>query len=144
MSIFVSRKLRSFVRDDSGVGALEFALIAPVMVGALLLSTDVGMRTIDRMDMQSAVRTGAQYLMDGGRDMDRMSALVTASWSSMPEETLVTGERYCLCSDTTHVCTTLCGDGTIPESYIRISASTKMNGVVMQTTLQVSETVRIR
>jgi Flp pilus assembly protein TadG len=144
MRIRFESALRNFAKNISGVAAIEFAFVAPLMAAALVLTFDVGMLTIQRTDMQSAVRAGAQYLMDGGRDMDRMSAIVNASWSSKPAGSSVSGVRNCMCSDAAHACTSLCSDDSVPESYINVVAAGTLDGILRDTTLQVTEAVRVR
>ena len=138
------KHLKRFVKDREGVAAIEFAMIAPVLTFLVLASVDLGKMLIDRTDMQSAVRTGAQYLMNGGQDLDLARDLVLASWASRPEAGTVISERFCTCAEVVHACTSLCSDASIPESYVRLKAVGTLDGFLTDASERTEEIVRIR
>lgn len=55
------RALRRLRRDRRGVSALEFAVIAPVMVTVMLAAFDFGNAAQQQIALQEAVRSGAAY-----------------------------------------------------------------------------------
>ena len=140
----IHERLRQFTSDRSGTAAIEFAFVAPVMVAGLLVLTDLGKMVIDRTDMQSAARSGAQYLMNGGSNMEVARSIVLASWSSKPADAEVVAERYCLCGTAQHACNTLCPDETIPEGYGRIRLEGTLTGLWSDTEQNADEAVRVR
>jgi Flp pilus assembly protein TadG len=54
------KRFLSFRRDQSGVSALEFALIAPALLGMLVGITQLGALYFARADLRSAVAMGAR------------------------------------------------------------------------------------
>ena len=140
----VMRKLRSLFRDRSGVAAIEFAFVAPVLIVGLVVVTDLSKMIMDRTDMQSSARSGIQYLINGGRNLENARDISLAAWSSKPEDGDVITERYCLCAQVVHTCHELCADESIPESYTRIRLVGTLQGLWADTAQSADETVRVR
>jgi pilus assembly protein CpaE len=133
-----------FWKNDSGVAAVEFALFAPILAGSLVLLVDLGNYAFERTDMESALRSGVQYFMNGGSDLDKAKQVVLASWTSKPANATVIVERFCLCSAVESACTATCGDGTYPLSYSRIRAVAQYNNLLIDLTNNADQTVRVR
>ena len=140
----IMKKLRSLFRDRSGVAAIEFAFIAPALIVGLVVVTDLSKMIMDRTDMQSSARSGIQYLINGGRNLENARDISLAAWSSKPEDGDVITERYCLCAQVVHTCTELCADESIPESYTRIRLVGTLQGLWADTSQSADETVRVR
>ena len=136
--------LRRYLGDRSGVAAIEFAMIAPLMAAAMVGTLDVSNHLINRGHMHSGVRSGIQYLMDNGRDLYQLQSIVENSWSESPGNAVVTTERYCLCVDVRHACDVLCTDDSAPESYFSVSASGTLDGYLVDSTIEASEDIRVR
>jgi len=136
--------LKRFRKNRSGVAAVEFALFAPMMAAAFVLSLDVALNIVNRMRMEAAVRAGVQYLMEDGRDMTVLENVVRQSWSPIPSDATVRAVRYCQCSDISHVCNTLCADDSAPESYFTVEVSGTLHGFLGDTVLSTNEQVRVR
>jgi Flp pilus assembly protein TadG len=136
--------LLRFRRDQSGVAAVEFALFAPILAMSLVFLVDLSNYAVQRTDMESALRSGVQYFMNGGSDLDKAKSVVLASWTSKPANATVVVERFCLCGSSEHVCTATCSDGTYPLSYSRIRAVAQYNNILIDLTNNADETVRVR
>lgn len=136
--------LKRFASDRKGIAAIEFAMLLPIMASVIVLTLDVSLHVVNRMRMESAIRSGIQYLMYNGRDLDQLQSVVETSWSPAPANAVVTTERYCLCFEARHTCTVLCSDDSAPESYFGVSTSGTLDGFVVNTTLQGSEEIRVR
>lgn len=54
------KRFFSFRRDERGAGALEFALIAPALLGMLVGITQLGALYFARADLRNAVAAGAR------------------------------------------------------------------------------------
>jgi hypothetical protein len=54
------KRFLSFRRDQRGVGAIEFALIAPALLGMLIGITQLGALYFARADLRNAVAAGAR------------------------------------------------------------------------------------
>jgi Flp pilus assembly protein TadG len=140
----MQRFLRRFAHDERGVSAIEFALTAPVLVISLLGVVDIGNVVYRRHDMESALRSGAQYFMNGGEDLTKATQVVDESWTTKPNGVTVTAETFCMCAGVVHACTSVCDDGSYPASYHRINASATFPGILMDDSYDTSQSVRVR
>lgn len=135
---------QKFSRDESGVSAVEFALIAPVLLFSLLGVVDVANVVYQRSDMESALRSGIQYFMNGGDDLARAEAVVNDAWTTKPDGVSVVAERFCLCDTTPHACNVLCDDDTYPASYNRLRATATFPGILTEDAHEATQSVRVR
>lgn len=55
------KRFLSFRRDNKGVGAIEFALIAPALLAMLVGITQLGAMFFARADLRNAVAAGARH-----------------------------------------------------------------------------------
>ena len=138
------RFLQRFAQDERGVSAIEFALTVPILLVSLLGVVDVGNVVYQRSDMESALRAGVQYFMNGGDDLSKAEEVVNASWTTKPDGTTVAAETFCLCANVEHACNTVCDDDTYPASYNRINASATFPGILMDDSYDASQSVRVR
>lgn len=135
---------KRFARDRSGVTAIEFAMVAPMMAAAMVMTLDYSLYIVNRTRMHSGIRAGIQYLMDNGRNLTQLETIVAQSWSQKPADYNIATERYCLCSDVRHACDVLCADESAPESYFSINASGTLKGLVQDRPLAATEELRVR
>lgn len=138
------RLLKNFARDENGVSAVEFALIVPVLLFSLLGVADLGNVVYKRSDMETALRAGIQYFMNGGDDLSRAEDVVNASWTTKPDTVTIVAERFCLCGTVVHACNTLCSDDTYPLSYNRLRATATFPGILMDDDYGTEQSVRVR
>lgn len=140
--------MRSFflrlAKSRDGSSAVEFALTVPVLLISLLGVIDLGSVVYDRSDLESAIRSGIQYFMNGGVDLTKAQQVVDLSWTHRPAGATVVAEKYCTCSAVVHACTTLCGDNSYPVSYNRITVHATFEGILMNDTYETQQTVRVR
>jgi len=136
--------MRNFLRNKCGASAVEFAIIAPVLAVALLGIAEVGQVIYQRTDMHGALRTGGQYVLNGGRDLDVVEELVLRSWNSRPEDAVVEASRYCLCGEIEHACNSPCVNSSIPEAYIMLQAHATLGGIVVEYGEDADDAIRIR
>src|SRR6202051_2231434 len=61
MGVTVGNRLRLFWCDRRAVSAIEFAMIAPIVVMLMLGAYDLGNAAQQQIALQEAVRTGGQY-----------------------------------------------------------------------------------
>ena len=139
-------KLRNFLRDDTGVAAVEMALIAPFLVGFAVLSMnvwDVGMR---KQDMKGALKIGAQYYLNGGTSDTNAKAVALAAWNHKPTGADITITRVYRCgSDVSADDVTPCAsDGMLPAIYAYMSATATTSSAVFNKTQTAVEYVRVR
>jgi len=140
----LNRMLKRFVRDRSGVSAVEFALIVPFLLISLLGVVDIGNVVYQRADMESALRAGIQYFMNGGDDLAKAEQVVSASWTTKPDGVSVIAERFCMCETTVHACNALCDDDSYPMSFNRVRATATFPGILMDDAHEAEQSVRVR
>lgn len=125
----LSRRLRSrgstLGRDQRGVTAIEFAVIAPVMIGLFISIADFGLGLYTQVQLANAAQSGAAYAMQKGYNSDTMKTVAQAS-------TRLTGvsvatSQFCGCPSSTGVtvtsCTASCGDGLTAGTFAQVTAS---------------------
>lgn len=140
----LARISHRFAGERRGASVVEFALIAPVLAALLLGVAEVGHITYQRTDMHGALRSGGQYVLNGGRDLEVAREIVIRSWSSMPEDALIEATRFCLCGDEEHACSSPCDDDSVPEAYISLRAQATLGGVVVDYGETAHDSIRIR
>jgi Flp pilus assembly protein TadG len=131
-------------RDERGVSAVEFALVAPVLLICLIGIYDVGSMVYKRTDMHAALRSGTQYFMNGGDDLAKAENIVEQAWTTKPDQVTVQAERFCQCGEEVHACNTLCDDDSYPAAYKRLRAMATIEGVLGDTNYSATQAIRVR
>lgn len=75
----ISRRLSRLSFDRRGASAIEFAICAPVLLGGLIVMTDIGLALNERMNLDQAVRAGAEFVMNDVTDESDLEELVGAA-----------------------------------------------------------------
>jgi hypothetical protein len=133
-----------FARDRRGGPAVEFALIAPVLLALMFGAADVAHIAYERSDMLGAARSGTQYFVAGGGDAEHARTIIETAWGSRAPDALVVVDRICECGGETAACNLLCPDGAVPAAYAVIELRTRVDGVFLQHTAIATEKVRVR
>jgi Flp pilus assembly protein TadG len=96
------KRFLSFRRDQSGVGALEFALIAPALLGMLVGITQLGALYFARADLRNAVAAGARQAQIFPRPA--ADAVVTSIRAKMVrlDQTKLTGPTVTVVNNVTY------------------------------------------
>lgn len=116
--------LRRFLVHCGGVSAIEFAIAAPLLL--LVLGGIATGWTYEKqmLDLRGAVKSGANYVLQGGMDLAAAKNTVLTAWANKPEDAAVQIVRQCTCGSTVSTCTTVCvGNGSIPNMSVIITAS---------------------
>ncbi|TIN64085.1 MAG: pilus assembly protein, partial [Mesorhizobium sp.] len=74
------------VGDDSGVAAVEFAMVLPILCLVLLGILDGWSYVTSSLSMRAGVKTAANLVMSGSTDDAATQALAIASWENRPED----------------------------------------------------------
>lgn len=145
------RLLRRFMFHCGGVSAVEFALAAPILL--LMLSGIVTGWTYatQLMQMRSAIKTGSNYILQGGADLTAAKSAVLLSWANKPGDAVVEAVRQCTCGGAANSCSAVCvGSGAIPNMSVIITASGSIDtplqslfGMAKMETSQ-QESIRVR
>lgn len=130
--------------DYSGLAAVEFSLLAPFLLFMTVGLADTALMIYQRTDIHASVRSGAQYFMSGGRDVEQSKEIVLKAWNTKSDTSYVDAIRFCMCGTTAWTCSAVCADKSIPDAYHRIRAVTVINGIISKKEYQVDETIRVR
>lgn len=108
------RTSEGFWRRQDGVSAVEFALIAPVMIGALLGMVDIGMAISERMSIDHVVRAAAQVATSDPGAATVQQVLEDLSAGKGYE---VVADYYCPCPGD-EACAEPCSDPAAHTGYL--------------------------
>jgi Flp pilus assembly protein TadG len=104
------RRLFKFRADASGVSAVEFAMLAPVITMVFGLAVDGGLASNGQMGVEGASRAGADFAsIHPTATSSQVAAVATAStnWSVS-----VSTQTYCGCAGTSGIVQQSCSVGT--------------------------------
>lgn len=114
-------------RGRSGLAAIEFAIIGPVIVIALICTCDLGLAIYHDMQVESAADAGAEYAALYGYDATKISNAVIASTSGFTINASPAPVQSCDCPTnggvTQVTCGNTCADGTLAGTYVTVSAA---------------------
>ncbi len=120
-----SRSFRELSQDQEGSSVVEFALILPVLMIALMGLVDYGMMVFANNELENAARTGAQYALQGPDEADDDVGIEAAARAALSDDTGITVNisRACLCPDGTVItCSDTCtADELEPGRYVTVN-----------------------
>ena len=136
LTALMRRSTARFMACQSGVAALEFALIAPMLILGLISVADIGMATNERMVIGQTLRTAAQTaLLDQGPDAlyAALRSASTANFSAVLRGAVGTtstlaldASRFCACPQNTALtvlCAITCASNRPTQVYYLLTAS---------------------
>lgn len=134
---------RKFRRDDKGVAAMEFGLIAPILFFGLLSAIDIGLAVNERMEVNHVLRAGATAAINKS-DEDVVLAIMAATASQnmtastdgqgAASDLSLTVNQYCACPDATEVevtCSTICTGDVPTYVYYQLDGSKTYTGMLI-------------
>jgi Flp pilus assembly protein TadG len=133
------RLLRRFVAirtDTQGVAATELAIIAPVLALMMICTADLGLGIFHKMQVQNAAQAGAQYAALYGFNASSISNAVLSATGATGITASPEPSKFCGCPTSTGISTTTCSTdatcsaGTIPATYVKVSAQTTYNALL--------------
>ena len=108
-----------------GAAAVEFALLAPIVAAALAALANYGMAMFEKMELESAVRAGAQIaITDRTGTTAIQNAVINATSLSLTSSDITLTES-CWCADisASATCGNTCDDGASAQYFMTVSAS---------------------
>jgi Flp pilus assembly protein TadG len=143
------RSSRRGARD--GAAAIEFALVAPILLALLVPLIDLGMGSYIKAQVQTAAQAGAEYAeMRGWNPLAIRQAVLNATGLTALS---VTPSVSCGCISGTSIVTATCGNycpsGRPPGTYVTVAASASYTSLIpypgldRTTTFRASSVVRI-
>ena len=147
-SKWLSTFRRAFTRwlaSSGGVAATEAAFIAPIFILGGLAVFDLGLAGSKRLELDQALRAGAQAsMMNISNENEILAAALAALGESAQGEIMADGicapdascvdvSYACECSDgSANACNALCpSSGEIPSAYMTIIASRRHEGLLI-------------
>lgn len=128
MSVF--KPLTEFCRNKKGNAAIEFGLIAPVLIVSLVMMLDAGFALGQRLELDRNVRAGVQATIASERDLNTIRDFVLSS-SDDPAAMTVNVTKTCSCGGVAVACTDWCSADVPPAVFINISAVQDYDGVML-------------
>jgi Flp pilus assembly protein TadG len=120
------RTLR-IVRDKSGIAAVEFAMVVPVLLLVCFGIADGWSYVTTYLQMRAGVKTAANLVMAGaGSDAAKdtgTQAVALSSWNNKPDDAAVVLVRSYMCGTTVVDETTVCGGTKLPTMFVQITAT---------------------
>lgn len=116
--------IRRLVCDQTGASAVEFALVAPMLIALVVGLADFGSALRERMQLTAAAHAGIQYAARNPDNPGGISSAVNAA-SSIPSARLtVSTTTACECADGSAVA---CAGGACPagsaRTYVTVAVS---------------------
>lgn len=136
--------LSKFRASASGVAAVEFALVLPILAAIVITLPDISTAATGVVEMESAARASMQYAMGGGSDMSVAQTVGLNSWSAKPSNAALTASESCQCNGGSATCGQNCTDGSIPQTYFTVVASGFVGGTTIGFNDSITRTVRIQ
>jgi Flp pilus assembly protein TadG len=117
--------LAQFWRDRSGVTAVEFAIITPVMVFIFICIADLGIGMYTDMQVNNAAQYGTEYALIKGYNSSAISSAVQSSTSL--SNASVSPTQFCGCPSANGIvsssCNSSCSDGTKAGTFVKVAVS---------------------
>lgn len=124
-------RLSTVTRAEQGASAIEFALLAPVLIIALLGTVDVGRALTEQMALGSLLRTGAQSAIAGG-DVSTVGQVLRAVKDD--DSVSVNVAQICACPESPQAavaCSTTCAGPGPTAVYYSLVAEKAFSGILM-------------
>lgn len=116
--------MRKLLRDQCGGAAVEFALVAPLIMLVLGAIGLFCMELDSHNKARDAVKAGAHYVMQGGSSPAAIRDVALASWRGPQGALSVQVDQYCACGSQVLTCPGMCQSDPAPRfTRIRGSAS---------------------
>jgi Flp pilus assembly protein TadG len=146
--------LKSMPHDVRGTAAIEFAVVAPVLLILVFGAAEIGYSAYQAMQVQDAVEAGALYVSKHGWNSLGITAAVVNA-TGVTGLTASSGPtQFCGCPGTTGVvaasCAATCSGGDTPGQYVQINAALTRqslipnSGLPLPTAFSAQSIVRLR
>lgn len=126
--------LRSLLRDDDGVAAIEFGIISAALLILFLCSVDFSLAFYSNMQVQTSAQSGAEYAATHTFDATKISTAVTSATSTSGITASPAPSQFCGCPSgsgvTTATCGAHCADGSSVGNYVTVSAARTYSTIV--------------
>ena len=102
----------AFTRDQWGNAAVEFAILAPILLFLIAGTIDLGLGFQEKVKLQSVLNSGLQHVMQtAGAELSVTKAAIEFGLAS-DSSASVSVDSYCRCSADSTSCKVSCAPGT--------------------------------
>jgi hypothetical protein len=130
----ISRPFLLGAGSRAGVAAVEFAIVAPVLIAMVIAATELGFAIRDSLRAQAAAAAGAYYAIKTGFDAPGISAAVANGATGGAITASPAPSLSCGCPSAAGIAPATCGatclDGMPARQYVRVSASIARTSVL--------------
>ncbi len=135
MRCIVPRRRRGSLRSSlAGSAAIEFGIVAPVLVILFVAVAEVGYTAYQAMQVQNAAEAGALYAIKNGWDSAKIGAAIVNATNLPSIAATPAPAQFCGCAGNTGVlvtsCTSTCESGDPPGQYIQIDAALTRQSII--------------
>jgi Flp pilus assembly protein TadG len=121
--------------DTSGVAAIEFGIIVPILVMMTVATVDIGMGFYRKMQVEDAAQAGAQWAIRNGFDSAGISNAVTSAIQGAPAISVSPAPvQFCGCASGSSIsaasCGSTCPGGVQAGTYTTVSAQMTYNTIL--------------
>lgn len=107
----LSRSIAQFCTDHRGNAAVEFAILVPILMLLVAGTVDLGLGFQRKLELQSALNTGLQHVMQTqGKEIATTSTVIAHRLAKFDGVTLE-ARTFCRCASGAQGCTTTCEPG---------------------------------
>jgi Flp pilus assembly protein TadG len=118
--------VKATTNDRDGVAAVEFSIVAPLLIAMLIGTIDYGTGFYRKMQVQNAAHAGAEYALLNGFDSSAITNAVLNATNFSGVSSSPAPVQFCGCPSMSGVTSTDCGStcssGSTPGTYVTISA----------------------
>jgi len=120
--------------DNSGVAAIEFGMIVPILVLMVVATVDIGMGFYRKMQVEDAAQAGAAWAIKNGFNVNAISTAVLSATSAPAISASPTPVQFCGCASGSSIgtvtCGTTCSGGALAGTYSTVSAQMTYNTIL--------------
>ena len=116
-------RISRILQDKSGIAAVEFAMVLPILCFVCLGIADGWSYITSYLQMRAGVKTAANLVMAGATNDTGTQAVALSSWNNKPDDAAVVLARSYMCGAMVVTSTTICGGTKLPNVFVQITAT---------------------
>lgn len=114
-------RIKKYIQNTDGIAAIEFALVAPILIFLIVATVDIGSYVMEDMKLQNTAHATAEYVAMVQSDSNAQT-VAAESYRGNPEEITVSSSFSCECADgTPQACPLECGADDYQRRFVTVS-----------------------